>query len=339
MTEPSSSANGVMRATLLKIDPATVLEKVDTLDLRAHARVSAVIGVPLRQLQQRRDVTAFATTAPVAAIRATLELLAITPLETVIGLLGDHAESPTYEQLAAAIDAFVAGGATTDDAVALLAYAIGESFPAAAHCRRLLEERAEFALSPLPEVIAPSVLAAPREVSAELREQRRARREEEKRRKKPGSPSRPPRPAKTKRASPPREEASSTSTEVIAPLPVERRRLVLTPLESTRFDLDHPLVGTVVLADVPYDAVDPNQPETRSKERPALVVAASRDEALVRPIYSNQSPSRSVFQPWRRIGLDHASFIDDARVSVSLATTEFQRPLAQLTVEEWNAIS
>src|ERR1700728_4517011 len=109
-----------MRAALAKIEPATVLAKVDTLDLRAHARVSAVIGVPLRQLQQRRDVTAFATTAPVAAIRATLELLAMSPLETLIGLLGDHAESPTYEQLVAAIDEFVSGGATTEDVVAVL---------------------------------------------------------------------------------------------------------------------------------------------------------------------------------------------------------------------------
>jgi hypothetical protein len=328
-----------MRAALVKIDPATVLAKVDTLDLRAHARVSAVIGVPLRQLQQRRDVTAFATTAPVAAIRATLELLAMSPLETVIGLLGDHAESPTYEQLVGAIDEYLAGGATTDEAVAVLAYAVGESFPAAAHCRRLLDEREEFALPPLPEVAAPSVLAAPREVSAELREQRRARREEEKRRKKPGSPSRPPRPAKAKHASPPRGESPSIDTAVAMPAPLERRRLLLTPLESSRFDIDHPLVGTVLLADIPFDAVDPDQPEATSKERPALVVAASKDEALVRPIYSNQSSSRSVFQPWRRIGLDHVSFIDDARVSVPLATTELQRPLAQLTVEEWNSIS
>jgi hypothetical protein len=339
MADSSSGANGVMRAALLKIDAATVLAKVDTLDLRAHARVSAVIGVPLRQLQQRRDVTAFATTAPIAAIRATLEILAMSPLETVIGLLGDHAESPTYEQLTAAIDEFLAGGATTDEAVAVLAYAVGESFPAAPHCRRLLEEREEFALPSLPEVIAPSVLAAPREVSAELREQRRARREEEKRRKKPGSPSRPPRPAKTKHASPPRVEAQTTDTEAVAPASLERRRLLLTPLESSRYDENHPLVGTVLLVEVPFDAVDPEQPDATSKERPALVVAASKDEALVRPIYSNQSPSRSVFQPWRRVGLDHVSFIDDSRVGVPLVSTELQRPLAQLTVEEWNAIS
>ena len=339
MADVSSSANGVMRAALVKIDPETVLAKVDTLDLRAHARVSAVIGVPLRQLQQRRDVTAFAGTAPVAAIRATLELLAMSPLETVIGLLGDHAESPTYEQLVVAIDAFLAGGATADEAVAVLAYAVGEAFPAAPHCRRLLEEREEFALPQLPEVAAPSVLAAPREVSAELREQRRARREEEKRRKKPGLPSRPPRPAKTKHVAPPRERTPAADNEAATPPPLERRRLLLTPLESFRFDADHPLVGTVLLADIPFDAVDPDQPEATFKERPALVVAASKDEALVRPIYSTQSPSRSVFQPWRRTGLDHVSFIEDARVSVSLATAGLQRPLAQLTVEEWNSIT
>jgi len=184
MTDVSSSANGVMRAALVKIDPAIVLAKVDSLDLRAHARVSAVIGVPLRQLQQRRDVTAFASTAPMAAVRALLELLAMAPLKRVVELLGEHAESPNYEQLAGAIDELVASGSTNDDAVAVLAYAVGESFPAAPHCRRLFEEREAFSLPELAEVAAPTVLAAPREVSAELREQRRARREE--RRTEPG---------------------------------------------------------------------------------------------------------------------------------------------------------
>jgi hypothetical protein len=339
MTDVSSGANGVMRAALLKIDPTIVLAKVDSLDLRAHARVSAVIGVPLRQLQQRRDVTAFATTAPMAAVRALLELLAMAPLERVVELLGDHAESPNYEQLAAAIDGLLASGSTNDDAVAVLAYAVGESFPAAPHCRRLFEEREAFTLPELPEVAAPTVLAPPREVSAELREQRRARREEEKRRKKPGTPTRPPRPAKTKSVAPPRGVAATTTRHVSDPAPLERRRLLLTPLESARFDADHPLVGSVLLVDVPYDALDPAQPDTTSKERPALVVAGSSDEVLVRPIYSNQSPTRSVFQAWRRIGLDHVSFIDDARVAVANPSVDLQRSLGQLSVAEWNAIS
>jgi len=170
MTDASASANTIVRAAFLKIDPDVTLRAADSLDLRAHAKVSAVVGVPLRQLQQRRDVTAFATTAPLAAVRGLLEVMALAPLEATIELLGDHAESPTYEQLSEAVDQLLASGSSNDDVVAVLAHAIGASFPAAPHCRRLLEERLELSLPALPEVVAPTVLAAPKEVSAEIRD-------------------------------------------------------------------------------------------------------------------------------------------------------------------------
>ncbi|MGC2169525.1 MAG: hypothetical protein WA580_10530, partial [Acidimicrobiales bacterium] len=76
MTDATSNANAVMRAALLKMDADHVLSVVDTLDLRANAKVSAVVGVPLRQLQQRRDVESFAVSAPVAAVRGLLEVIA-----------------------------------------------------------------------------------------------------------------------------------------------------------------------------------------------------------------------------------------------------------------------
>src|ERR1700735_917151 len=99
-----------MRAALLKMNADYVLSVVDSLDLRANAKVSAVVGVPLRQFQQRRDVAAFVTTAPMAAARALLEVIAMAPLEKVIELLGDHAEHPNYEQLSTAIDQFLGEG-------------------------------------------------------------------------------------------------------------------------------------------------------------------------------------------------------------------------------------
>src|ERR1700722_5636841 len=107
MTDATSTASVVVRGALLKIGWAQVLATVDSLDLRANAKVSAVVGVPLRQLQQRRDVEAFVANAPMAAARALLEVLAMTPLEKVIDLLGDHAEHPTYEQLSIAVDQFL----------------------------------------------------------------------------------------------------------------------------------------------------------------------------------------------------------------------------------------
>jgi hypothetical protein len=335
VTDATSNASVVVRAALLKIDPANVLSVVDSLDLRANAKVSAVVGVPLRQLQQRRDVEAFVTSAPMAAARALLEVIAMSPLERVIELLGDHAEHPTYEQLSAAIDQFLETGGSTDDALSVLAYAIGDAFPAAAQCRRLISEREEFALPEIPEVHAATVLAAPREVSPEIREQRKQRREEEKRRKKVATPPRAPRSAKPKNSAPPRPSAAVSSVTPSAP--ESRRRALLTPMEESRFDADHPLAGSVVVMEVPFDALDPVQPDVTSKERPVLVVAASSDELLVRALYSQTSPTRSIFAPWRRVGLDHVSYLDDARLALTLGS-EPLRPLGQLTTAEWNAL-
>ena len=75
-----------------------------------------------------------------------------------------------------------------------------------------------------------------------------------------------------------------------------------------------------------------------SKNRPALVVAASDDAVLVRPIYSNVGSTRSLFQPWRRLGLDHLSYIDDARMAVTLSDTMPIVRKGQLTDYEWNAL-
>ena len=338
MTDASASANTIVRAAFLKIDPDVTLRAADSLDLRAHAKVSAVVGVPLRQLQQRRDVTAFATTAPLAAVRGLLEVMALAPLEATIELLGDHAESPTYEQLSEAVDQLLASGSSNDDVVAVLAHAIGASFPAAPHCRRLLEERLELSLPALPEVVAPTVLAAPKEVSAEIREQRKLRREDEKKKKKSASSARPPRPTKAKGGSS-RPDTRSTTPPPPPPPSEERRRLLLTPLETSRFDVEHPLVGAVLVVEVPFGGNDGDQPDVKSKDRPALVVAASNDELLVRPVYSNPSPARTLFQPWRRVGLDHVSYVADERVIVSIADLGPLQQLAQLTTTEWNSLT
>jgi hypothetical protein len=337
VTEASISANAVVRAALLKISTETILATADSLDLRAHSKVSAVVGVPLRQLQQRRDVQTFAASAPIAAVKGLLEVLALAPLEKIIGLLGDHADSPNYEQLSAAVDEMLATGSTNDEVIAVLAFAVGDAFPAAPSCRRLLEEREEFALPELPDVATPSVLAAPREVSAEIREQRKNRREEEKRRKKSASTPRPPRTSRPKNVAPPRSETSAPP-QTTAEVPEVRRRALLTPLEGARFDAEHPLVGAVLVVDVVFDAQDREQPEVTSKERPALVVAASSEALLVRAIYSNPSPTRSLFGPWRRVGLDHISYIDDVRVTVDSEQPEALHRLAVLTTAEWNTL-
>lgn len=183
MTSAQSSPNEIIRRALLKIESATVLKAVDSLDLRGTSKVSAVVGVPLRKLQQRRNVEIFATTAPLPAVRALLEVLSARPLDQVIHDLAEHASEPSYEQLSNAVKKLLHDGATTDEAVALLTFVIGEGFPAAPHCRRLLAERAEFDLPLLAADTVVSTLLVPKEIDPEVREQRRVRREEGKRKK------------------------------------------------------------------------------------------------------------------------------------------------------------
>jgi len=335
MASNASSTTEMTRRGLLKIREFTILTAVDGLDLRGNAKVSAVVGIPLRNLQQRRDVVTFAASAPIAAVTALLELLAMDPLEKVIAALGEHADTPSFEQLSEAIDAVSGDGATTDDIVAVLTFAIAEEFPAAPHCRRLFEERTDLALPEMPVVAITSTLLSPKVTDPQIKEQRRQRHEEEKKRKRGPTSQRPPRPTKAKPT--PQVRAASNEMIGVANEPAEvRRSLIFTPAELDRFNPEHSAVGTVVIVEVPFDATDPSAPEQRSKVRPALVVAASDDELLVRPIYSSSAPTRHVFRAWRRLGMDHVSYVDDTRVALSVAPTESLERVGRLTDQEWN---
>jgi len=338
MSSNTSSATDIARRAILKIDESTVMSMVDGLDLRGHAKISAVVGMPLRTLQQRRNVATFGAIAPIAAVHALLELLAMAPLEKVIAALGDHSETPSFDQLVAAVDAVQAEGADVNDIVAVLGFAVAEEFPAAPQCRRLLEERPELLLPELPELVASSTLLSPKEIDPEVREARRRRREQEKNRKRGPVSARPPRPSKAKPPASSRTVTSVTTTGEDSENEPTRRRLLLTPAEIERFNPDHPLAGAVVMVDVPFDAVDPLAPEQKSKERPAVVVAANDDTVLVRPVYSSAAPTRTVLSAWRRLGLDHVCYVDDARVALALNSGASLERVGRLSDEEWNAL-
>jgi hypothetical protein len=199
----------------------------------------------------------------------------------------------------------------------------------------LFEERPELALPELPVVDVATTSFAPKETDPEIKEQRRRRREEEKKRKRGPTSQRPPRPTKVKPT--PKAHAPSNATGAVEVELVDQRRpMIFTPAELERFDPKHALVGTVVIVEVSFDATDPSVPEQKSKDRPALVVAASEDALLVRPIYSSNAPTRSVLQAWRRLGLDHVSYLDDARVAVTGSAASLER-VGRLSDQEWNA--
>lgn len=334
-----ASPHDVMRRAIAKLDPVAVMQVVDALQLQG-AKLSAVVAVPLRSLQKKRDVFAFASGAPIDAVAGLLELLSMEPLEKVIEALGEHSESPSYEQLTAAMATLRGVTLSDDELVAVLAFAIGHEFPAAAHCRRILGENEELALPEIEITIGQASLLSPKIVDESVREQRRQRREEEKARKQARAAK-----AKVDRAHPrvkgakkPTPASAKNADVPSAPstLKVSRRVALLTPTEGAVYDTQHALAGWVVTTQVPFDSFDPVIPEQQAKVRPAVVVAASDVGILVRGIYSNPSPSRSVFSPWRRLGLDHVSYIDVTRSPVEPGV-EVNR-LGFLSDEEWNAL-
>jgi len=338
MPQLTASPHDVMRRAIAKMDADKVMAVVDALQLQG-AKLSAVVAVPLRSLQKKRDVTAFAAGAPIDAVSGLLELVAMDPLEKVIEALGEHAETPTYEQLTTVIVALRGVSVSDDELIAVLAFAIGHDFPAAPHCRQILGEDEALALPEIEVTIGHASLLVPKVVDESVREQRRARREEEKARKLAQA-------AKTKadrshpKSKSEKKKPVAVSASPITPsaltVEVSRRSAMLTPAEAALFDRTHPLAGWVVTTEVPFDNVDPVIPEQQSKIRPAVVVAASDDGLLVRGIYSNPSPTRILFSPWRRLGLDHVSYIDVARSPVA-AGAEVNR-LGALSDDEWNAL-
>ena len=339
MPSLNASPHDVMRRAIAKLDADAVMHVVDALQLQG-AKLSAVVAVPLRSLQKKRDVVAFAGGAPIDAVAGLLELLAMEPLEKVIEALGDHSETPSYEQLTAAIGSLRGVTLNDDELVAVLAFAIGHDFPAAAHCRRILGEDDVLALPEIEITIGQASLLSPKVVDESVREQRRLRREEEKARKAARATK-----AKVDRAHPRVKSSKKPSVPTTSPsvatnesrtLVVSRRAALLTPAEVALYDPQHALAGWVVTTHVPFDNVDPVVAEQQSKVRPAVVVAASDAGLLVRGIYSNPSPTRSVFSAWRRLGLDHVSYVDVTRSPVEPGAEV--NKLGLLSDEEWNAL-
>ncbi len=319
----------LLRGALARCGSPALLEAVDGLDLRG-AKVTPVVGMPLRALQQRRDAAAFWSSAPLPAVEALVELMSHDTLAQVVEALGEHADQPTFEQLVEGLEAVSGQGVADEPIVLVLAYAVAEGFAAAPHCRRLLEEDPRWAVAPV-ESTAPSLAgASERVVDEEVRERRRARRAAKKR------------PASTPPARHGRAARGSVRPVTPPPSSAEwertRRPHPLTPAEAATVDPNHPMTGWVVVVEVPFSATDPAQPEVRAKERPALVVAASDTTLLVRGLFSQAAPGRTPFSPWRRLGLDHLSFLDGERVAVEVTDLASLTRVGQVSDAEWNSL-
>jgi hypothetical protein len=332
---PPVDGAALLRRALLKFDATRVLGVVDSLNLQPSARVAVVVG-PLRSLKKSRDVSLFVRSAPIAAVRYVIELLSSECLERVVALLGEHSENPSFEELSAAVDELPHDEFDSATLAAMLATAAASGVPATSHCVRLLEEREALHL---PDVtFTPSEgLLQPKTVDPLVRAQRRQRREAQKK-------------ARSGATSqlPSRKKAAAVvmSRPVSLPEPAgvqhvtesTRRLTLLTPRERADFSPDHALAGFVIEVEIAYGDGVVDDDWTDAKRRPALVIAGGESAILVRPVYSKETPHRTLLSGWNRLGLLHPSYVDQAHVVVPLLLTDSFRRFGRLTDEEWNAL-
>ena len=328
-----SAREAVVLAALARVDVRRLRESLQAVGDRRFP-VPTPVANALAALAKHRDPRSVIGRAQYrVALPYAAAVLAEPCLAAVIERLGEHADDPSRDQLLGAIDAV--GDEYDDVTVAVMLASVADGdMPASDLCFAILDADERFGLTDWAGYER-SGSAEPgqrpaTEASVEQRQARRARkqRDAEERRRVAEAKARAAEQVrlarKRERAAAAEHRSGPTSVErPAAPtvVPPGRRRAVLTPLEDEEFDRDDPWAAGVVLAWVPYDGVDPDEPESDGKVRPCVVVAGSPTHLLVRPGYSGGGVAsrdwRSVpVRSWRRSGLDQPTWIDAVAVRV-----------------------
>ncbi len=287
-----------------------------------------------------------------------------TCLAATIEALGDHADDPTREQLLEALDAVRSEHDDVTIAVMLASVADGE-MPASDLCFDVLATDPRYGMSGWAEEVAtPDVSTAPDQRTTgdtdprgastgdtdrrDARRRRKQRDAEQRRRAADAA-----RKVEEKRrqarkemriatAGQPSATGSGSTTEdrMTRVVGSHVRRPTLAPAEAREFDPDDPWVSGVVFAWVPFDSVDPGNPDLDGKERPCVVVAGSATHLLVRAGYSESGVRSRDWKSvpvgrWRDAGFGQPTWIDVQTVRVERPGTG---PVGWLATEDWNAL-
>ena len=348
-----SAREAMLLAALDRVDPRSLR---DSLQVVSDPRfpISKPIANALAALRKHRDPKSVLGRAQYrAALPYAAAVYAEPCLAAVIEALGDAADDPTREQLLEALDGL--GDEYDDVTVTVMLASVADGDMAASDlCFTLLDTEERFGLTGWHAFERPT---APAEVATRdpgpagtTEEQRRARRarkqqEAEARRRKAEATARA---AEQVRQARKKERAAadrpSAPAGPEAPAPVlpslGRRRAVLTPLEEEEFDRQDPWAAGVVLAWVPFDADDPDQPGVDGKVRPCVVIAGSDTHVLVRAGYSaggvkSRDWKSHPVRHWRRSGFDEPTWIDVIAVRVPRPE---EGPTGYLEPDDWNSL-
>jgi hypothetical protein len=267
---------------------------------QALSQAPRAVGNALNALRKHRDPSIVVDKPQYrAALPYLAAVIADGCLARAIEVLGEHSDDPSREQLLVALDQVGDSFSDVTIAVMLASVAAGD-MPASDLCFDIAATDERFGL--IDWAAFASGTGTPRpdpgERTPTTPEQREARRlkkqrDAEERRKKmevvrrAGEQRR-----RAKKAERPNPDAGADG----GPAKVDvkgrgvasrlTRRAALTPAQEEEFDRNDPWTAGVVFAWVPFDSVDPIEPDLDGKSRRCVVVAGSPAHLLVRPGYS-----------------------------------------------------
>ncbi len=370
ITDEARSA--VLKAALAQVDRQAMRSALASAAEPARGAPKAAVNA-LHALRKHRDPTeAVGRAAYRSALPWVATAIADDCLSRTIEELGDASEDPTRDQLLSALDRVRVDYSDVTIAV-MLATVAGAEMPASDLCFEILSDDERFGLTNLPQPVddlsstatepgAPGSGQSTGGAEAADPAQREARRlrrrqEAEARRKRLEAGRQAAEQARRMRKQGRSGVPSSAGpadrrppTVVAQTAPRLTRRALLTPAEREEFDTGDPWVAGVIVAWVPFDGGDPDQPGeldhagtpgSDGKERPCVVIAGSPEHLLVRPGYS-EGGSRSrdwrstPLRHWRSAGFDRPTWVDHQTCRIPRGGVD--APQAWLVPDDWNAL-
>lgn len=318
-----------LRRAVLALPP----EQLRTAAGRISEEMIRALPGPVRplanQLRRSNDPAGLLRRLPNTTILATVaDVLTDACLDATREALGDAADDPTMNQLQGALDTVLEDHDVSVVRVMLATVAVSDA-EASDKCDELLTTDERFTLPDVDDETTGAGRAGARQgPSEEVLAKRRERKEADKARKA----------AQRERASQPKRKKQDPAPvpadgEPPAPVPTAARRAPVGV--PAGFEVGDPLVGAVVVADVPFDD------GIGGKTRPAVVIAVAADQVLVRPGYSEGGMQSRTWQAHEvrdraAAGLTKPTWVEpDAR---TIARADVGDPIGRLSDDDWNAL-
>ncbi len=350
-----------LRRAVLAVDPGELRSVLAGAPRPVQESLARAARTPVPVLLRLRSTRALSRIQDPLLVSTLAALVSDQCLEAVRAHLGDHADDPDRPELLAALEVALEVPFTPETITVMLALVASGGGAAADVCDELLDADPRFNIND-PAPVDPPASTNPSDSrrrtgpGAAQREARRARKAEEAERR------RRERARAAAAAERTRAAQKEAHTRVAPPAPegpepvdvdhdgaghghasdLEMRRLPqLSESDARRFDVDGPLVGSIVIAEVRFDAEDPSHPDLVSKWRPVVVIGESRTHLLVRAGYSvggfkTRTWKSYELRDWADAGLHERTWIEAKPHRIPRRKTADR--VGRLSARDWNSL-